>query len=74
MAERWNFERELVIGLICVVACVLLALGATGGERARHAMDITASVLAPLEKPAVFVIDLVERFRRWTSELLDLLM
>ncbi|MCI6259957.1 hypothetical protein FYJ74_05590 [Pyramidobacter sp. SM-530-WT-4B] len=74
MAERWNFERELVIGLICIVACVLLALGATGSERTRHAMDITASMLAPLEKPAVFVIDRVERFRRWASERRDLLM
>lgn len=74
MAERWNFEREFVAGMICIAACVLLALGATGDERTRRVMDVTASVLAPFEKPAVFVIDCVGRFRRWVSERRDLLM
>lgn len=74
MAERWNFERELAIGLIVIVACVILALGLTGSEGARRAMDVTASALAPLERPAVFVIDRVGRFRRWMSERRELLM
>ena len=74
MPQRRNPERELIVSLACVVACVLLALLSTGRDGTRRAMDAVASALVPLERPAVFVMDRIGQFRRWTAERRELLM
>ena len=57
MSQRSNFERELIVSLACIIACVLLALVSTGREGTRRAMDTVASLLVPLERPAVTAMD-----------------
>ena len=74
MAERQNFEREMLVTLGCVAACVLLALGMTGKETARHAMDGTAAFLSPFEKPAIIAMESIRSARRWMTDRQSLLL
>ena len=74
MRQRRNFERDLLSGLVLIAGCVVLSLTLTGTDLARKAMDRTASFLAPLEAPVVFVMNQIGGFRRWTAERRELLM
>ena len=74
MSQRSNLERELIVSLACIIACALLALVSTGREGTRRAMDAVASLLVPLERPAVTAMDTIGRFRRWTAERRQLLL
>ena len=74
MPQRRDPERELIVSLVCIIACVLLALVSTGREGTRRAMDSVASLLVPLERPAVTAMDTLGHFRRWTAERRELLL
>lgn len=74
MAEYRNFEREAVVAFASVACCVMLALGMTGREVTRRAMDGTAALLHPLEKPAMYAIDRLNTVSRWLADRRALLL
>lgn len=71
---RWNFERELIVSLLCIAACATLAVTAAGSDWTRRAMNGTAEILLWPERPAVLFMERFGQFRRWTEERRALLM
>ncbi len=72
--ERRHFEQELILSLLCVAACVTLAVFATGKDWTRRAADGAAGLLYWAERPAVILVERLGQFHRWTEERRDLLM
>ncbi len=72
--ERTHFEQELIVSVLCVAACVTLAITTTGAELTRRAMDSVAGFLYWAERPAVMLVERLGQFHRWTEERRDLLM
>lgn len=74
MPHRWNSEREVLVFLASIVACVLLALSSTGKTWTRTAMNAVADVMSWVEIPADLAIKGTSNFRRWTVERRELLI
>ncbi len=72
--ERRHLEQELIVALLCVAACVTLAISVAGNDLTRRAMDGVAGLLYWAERPAVMLVERLGQFHRWTEERRDLLM
>ena len=73
MPQPRNFVKELILSLVCIVACTIIALTATGSSWTRSAMNAAADVLAWAEKPAAAAKSRIDLFLRWTAERRSLL-